>query len=698
MVLAHGIDKKVGICDIECFRELFDVGCYDPDTREWTEFEVSQYKDELYAFVKWYKSKPYDFLVTFNGVGYDQQVLQWIVDNYEDWYDLDGLEICAKISAYSTKVIEDSRYQIPHKYRETDFCIPALDVFKIHHFDNEARRTSLKFCEFMMNMDVEEMPLHHLSTGLTPSQIEEIRSYRRHDVLATYGVLLITLGRVSDVEKLNGGHSLEELYFYKGKNKIQDRYDVWKETGIWCMNMSDVTIGEEWNKSDYKHAENIKPKDERGLLYPKKPRYPFGDRFKKYFPTTVSFQTPSVTKFVNAFGNQTIKAEKQEFPVIVGETRYNLAKGGIHSNEKHRRIKVPEGYIYNQIDVGGQYPNAIKKLRITPPHLNENTLLSQFEEKIEKRTKYKKIAFDLIDEGKKDEARPFMSIQEMMKLCNNGGYFGKLGQKGSFLQYPEGLLKCCISNELEILMLIEELELKGFKVVSGNTDGCDVIYPETKEKELLEICEWWENKVGNIKLGKLEHTHFTEVWQESVNHYIAKKKKGGVKKKGRFQTEFELHKSKSARIIPLALEAYFIEGKDVAEFITNHKKIFDFCIAKKSFGNMYYEEEWVDDEGKTHTKKHNKLVRYFISKKGTVLWKRGFDQYGDVMNNQCEAPKQLGQPKVTYFNRYWKSDDYDIDYDKYILRALTMIDKIEKTKKVEPFIQKVNGVNQLTLF
>jgi len=187
MEIAKGVDVKLGLCDIECFKELFDVGCYDPDKGEWTEFEVSHFKNELYQFVKWYKSKPYDFLVTFNGVGYDQQVLQWVVDNYENWYDLTGLEICSKISAYSTKVIEDSRYQIPHRYKETDFSIPALDVFKIHHFDNDQRRTSLKFCEFMMNMDVEEMPLHFLSTGITESQIEEIRMYRRHDVMATYG-------------------------------------------------------------------------------------------------------------------------------------------------------------------------------------------------------------------------------------------------------------------------------------------------------------------------------------------------------------------------------------------------------------------------------------------------------------------------------------------------------------------------------
>jgi hypothetical protein len=48
-------------------------------------------------------------------------------------------------------------------------------------------------------------------------------------------------------------------------------------------------------------------------------------------------------------------------------------------------------------------------------------------------------------------------------------YYGKLGQQGSFLEYPEGLLRVCIGNQLEILMLIEMFEMEGFNVLSGNT-------------------------------------------------------------------------------------------------------------------------------------------------------------------------------------------------------------------------------------
>jgi hypothetical protein len=696
MLLAHGIEKKVGICDIETMVELFDVGCYDPDTGGWTEFEVSAYKNELYQFVKWYTSKPFDFLVTFNGIAFDQQVMQWIVDNHQDWYDFDNLEITARISAYGQKVIEDSRFNIPHKYKEKDFSIPPLDVFRIHHFDNEAKRTSLKWCAFMMNMDVEEMPIHHLRRDLTLEEVRLTQAYRRNDCFVTYGVLLVTLGRVADVEEINGGHELPELKDYRGKSMIQDRYDVWRETGLWCLNWSDVKIGEEWNKQDYKHAEKIRDDEERGILFGKKVKHPYGQRFHKFFPSTMDFQTDELKNFIKMVGNQFVKAEKQEFHITIGSTRYTVAKGGLHSTEKNRVVAPPEGYNYDDLDVGSQYPNSIYKLRIYAPHLTE-TIMNQFKGKIEKRLIYKAKAQELKAQGEEEEARKYTSVQDMLKLCLNGGYYGKLGQKGSFLEYPEGLLKCCMSNQIEILMLIEMMEMAGFKVMSGNTDGITVLYPDARKQEFLDICKAWEKKVGNVEMGKLEHTPFQKVWQENVNHYIAKKKDGGVKKKGRFATEFLMNKNKSGRVINLAMEAYFIKGQDPMEFIKNHKNIYDFCIGRKAAGQLHYEEEWVE-EGVKKTKTHKKLVRYFVSKQGTVLWKRGINFNGDEMNNQCEAPNDVGQPKVTYFNKGWKAENYDIDYDYYIYKTLKRIDKIEKSKKAESFIQKLSGTKQMSLF
>jgi hypothetical protein len=288
----------------------------------------------------------------------------------------------------------------------------------------------------------------------------------------------------------------------------------------------------------------------------------------------------------------------------------------------------------------------------------------------------------------------------MLKLCINGGFFGKLNQKGSFLYYPEGMLLVTIGCQMEIMMLIEMLEEAGIQVVSGNTDGVVSYYPEEKRSVYEKVCKDWEKRVGNTTLGQLEYAEFQALWQESINHYIGLKTNGEIKKKGRFMTEYELHKNKSKLIIPMALEQWFIHRINPIEYIRSHDNIYNFCIARKSSRDMYYEEEREDGEKYTY----KKLVRYYVSTEGGVLYKRGHDHEGKRVNNNCEAIDKefpwVGQPRVTYFNRYFSvSDfkDYKVDYNYYILQTLKRIDKIEKTDKARRYAATLK-TKQTSLF
>lgn len=702
MIIANNKEVTIGVFDIETLKELFDIGIYNPDTDTWIEFEISNYKNDLYSFVKYYTSTHYDYYVSFNGISFDHQVLQLIVNEHDKWFDLSGLEICNKIYNFVQKLIDDQKYDLFLPYKEYQFPVKVIDLFKIHHFDNPAKRTSLKWIEFMMNMDVEEMSIAPDFSPLTEKHISDIKGYRKTDIFATLGLLYLTLGELDKLSDLikrvsNIEINLDELDDYKGKNKIQDRFDVMKETGLNCLNWSDVKIGEEWNKTDYKNAENIKDDSQ---LFTKKVKHPFGQKFKNFFPKTLSFTTPLLQDFVKSFGDEFVKNLPQEFKIKIGNTTYTIAKGGLHSTEKNRKIVCQQGWILRDADVGSQYPNSIVKLLIYAPHLKV-TILNQYKSKIDKRIKYKKIAKELEEKKEYEEARTYMSIQEMLKLCLNGGYYGKLGQPGSFLEYPEGLLKVCIGNQIEILMLIEMMESNGIQVISGNTDGIVCYFPKEKEELYNKICAEWEEKVGNSFMGKLEYTDFSVLCQDSVNSYIGKKVNGKIKKKGAFMTQYELNKNKSKRIVPLALEAYFIDGKDPIKFITNHKNIFDFCIGKKAFGKLHYEE--LDEDKCIAT--HHKIIRYYISKEGTVLKKRGINNNGDPMDNHSEATDKdyywLGQPKVKRFNKavkYNSFEDYKINYSYYIMEVLKRIDNIEKTKKTKSYADSFKEQIQTKLF
>ena len=134
---------------------------------------------------------------------------------------------------------------------------------------------------------------------------------------------------------------------------------------------------------------------------------------------------------------------------------------------------------------------------------------------------------------------------------------------------------------------------------------------------------------------------YKKIVYSTVNDYIAFTEEGKVKTKGDFISNFDLWKNKSARVVPLALQAYFVEGKDPIQFIESYPNIYDFCIMERATGTTYLEEQW--DEGTTvNTKKHQKLVRFYYSNTGRKLYKRGIGTTGKPMNVCKSAPNELG--------------------------------------------------------
>ena len=142
MLIANGQDKSIAVGDIETMPSLLDFGWYDPDKNIWIEFEISEYRNDLYSLVKWYTKNSYDFFVGFNIIDFDMPVIQFIVDNHEKWFDKTGLEICQIVYKWVQDLIDNKKYGLFNPYRESQFSMKALDIFKVHHFDNKAKMTS----------------------------------------------------------------------------------------------------------------------------------------------------------------------------------------------------------------------------------------------------------------------------------------------------------------------------------------------------------------------------------------------------------------------------------------------------------------------------------------------------------------------------------------------------------------------------
>uniref|UniRef100_UPI002B1CEA6B hypothetical protein n=1 Tax=Pseudomonas oryzihabitans TaxID=47885 RepID=UPI002B1CEA6B len=76
-----------------------------------------------------------------------------------------------------------------HSVKPTDRLVPQIDLYKIHHFDNKARATSLKVLEFNMRADnISDLPFP-VGTTLTRENVEVLKEYNAHDVVQTKAFL-----------------------------------------------------------------------------------------------------------------------------------------------------------------------------------------------------------------------------------------------------------------------------------------------------------------------------------------------------------------------------------------------------------------------------------------------------------------------------------------------------------------------------
>ena len=664
------MNLSLEVYDIETLKPLFLYCGLDIQTGNRVAFRLDEWIDELDSLCK-HLEKDY-YWVSYNGISYDSQVLQFILDNNQYWINLSNKEILAIIYKFSQKVIETSKYELQPIYKEDYLDVKQIDLFKIHHFDNKARRCSLKWLQFAMNYkSVEEMPYKHDTEYFTPEQIQEIISYCWNDVESTYELYLYTIGAVNHPDY--------------GTNMIQDRLDVIGEFkfSIKALSWSNVKIGDEINKKVYMGLSGLNERQIMDLKFQRgvTKRFTFADCIPKY----VKFKTPEFQRFHELVKDKVVKMNSDGkknkktgnfFPFHYNGTYYMIAQGGIHSREKNRIVVPTDNEILMDADVGSQYPHFIIKQGLYPSHLGR-AWLAGYTQTRDKRLVIKDKLKDY-KEGS-EEYRKQKGLAEMYKLALNGGGFGKTKENTNWQYDPFVTFSCTIGNQFEILMLIEMLEISGIHVISANTDGVVCLFSKDKLDLYYTKCHEWETIVGNTVQGKLEFAEYSKLVQLSVNGYLAiKKKDGTVKKKKEFLTEHELHKNKSARILALAMEQYFVSGTEPDEFIKNHKSIFDFCIGSKVSKDYHY--EGVTREGDTNM--YERTIRHYICSDGERMLKIKNEDSEATGNDVSRVTAGIWKSKVVNdIDSSQPIESYNIDYRFYIQKTSERIAQLERGKK-----------------
>jgi hypothetical protein len=657
--------RRFWIMDYETICNSF-IACFeDYDSDDRVIFEVSPFKNEMPQFIEFLLDSKAagDWHFGFNNLAFDAQITEYILHNAAGFSnpELDGAAIADIIYQYAQSVIQKSRNNEFLDFPEFKLSIPCVDIFKLNHWDNKAKRSSLKWIQFSMDwFNVEEMPHPHYEPVRDRSTIDMVIRYCINDVQSTKAIF--------NLKDKDGKKLMSE--------QINLRAELSRTYGVRLYSASEPKISKEIFLHFLSEKLNMDKRTIRDMRTPRE-NVVVRDILLPY----IKFETPEFNAVHNWFKHLVVdtSTEYDDDSKKKGPTyrmRYrnvptDYALGGLHGCIASGIYEASNGKKIMSADVTSFYPNLAIRNKWSPAHLPKQEFCELYEWMFEERKKYPKGS----------------PLNYLFKIILNATY-GLSKEKNSFLYDPELTFRITINGQLLLSMLYEMLatRIPGAQPLMQNTDGLEFLIDEEHEELFYQICKEWE-EMTNLQLETVE---YAKMIIGDVNNYIAVYKNGKTKCKGRFEfNELPLHKNKSMLIIPKAWYAYFIHGTDPIQFLNDNKDIHDYCAGAKLKGDWFFINQEVK-EGVYHQEELKKLVRYYNSKRGSKLVKAN----PDGRKIQLES----GNVYQTIFNKFedkpW--DEYEVDTKYYLDKIYSEIAKIENTASVIPSYLKEN--QQLSLF
>jgi hypothetical protein len=611
-------------------------------------FVINKDQNDFADFVKFLKEckDQKQWHISYNGLEFDSQITEHVIRKHGSLSRLSGEEIAGKLYEYAQDIISRKDRGDFVEYPPFKLSIRQIDLFKLNHWDNRAKSSSLKWVQYAMDWEnVEEMPHHHTQPVATEKQLQDVIKYCINDVLSTKQIL---------------EHS---------KEQIKLRQVLTKEYDIDLYSASEPRISKELFLYFLQKKTGIDKAELKRMRTPRT-HIVLGDVILPY----VKFQTPEFQKALDFFRKTVITSTKDGFKYSVHykgvKTDYGL--GGIHGAKEAGVYEAQAGWTILTSDVTSFYPNLAIKNGFAPEHLPKKEFLELYEWFFEERKKIPKT-----------DPKNYV-----YKIILNSTY-GLTGDENSFLYDPRMTMQITVNGQLLLSMLYEMLSLAIPEAVPlmQNTDGLEMMIPTSQVETYMKVCAQWE-KLTQLSL---EHDEYKKMIIRDVNNYIAISKKDKVKSKGAFEWEdlekkkvATFHKNKSFLIIPKAIYAYFVQGIKPEDFLKHNTDVMDYCAGVKSKGAWYYEERYVD-KGTLTIKKLQKIVRYYVSRNGGKIVKC----HPDGREIQVESGSWL-QTVVNRLDPTVPIENYDINYSYYLEEINKQIEGIE--------IYKPKAFTQLLLF
>jgi hypothetical protein len=558
--------------------------------------------------------------ISYNGLGFDSQITEYILRNTETLRNATADQAASLIYKQAQDVINRQDRGEWLEYSPRDLQIKQVDVFKLNHWDNPAKRSSLKWIQYSMDWyNIQDMPIAHGKTITTMQEIEMIIEYCVNDVLSTKQIMQLSKKQISLRNKLSKDYNLD--LYSASEPKIS------KE--LFLLFLSKQLNVPKWDLKQLRtHREEIHVGN---ILLP----------YLNFKTGPFQFLKKKFEKLI-VKGSETKGAFKYNVRYCGVPTDFGL--GGIHGANKSGVYESDHDMIIMSSDVTSFYPNLAIRNKWAPAHLPQKEFCQLYEWFFDERRKIPK-----------SDPRNYV-----YKIVLNSTY-GLSNDENSFLYDPEFTMRITINGQLSLALLYEMIQegIPGAIPIMQNTDGLETKIPRKYQDKYYEICKEWE-KITQLEL---EHDTYDKIILGDVNNYIAiynekevskeqfeaiksenphykftesegKYYYQGTKCKGRFEFhDLALHKNKSFKIIPLGIYNYFVHGIQPEETLKHNQNIFDYCAGKKSKGDWRYYAESI--EGSESVKEYlQPTIRYYVSTKGVKIIKHNIS---DDRKGQVEA-------------------------------------------------------------
>lgn len=611
------MNEQYYIYDLEAYPNTFLFGGKFVGHDEIKIFEISDRVNESQALFSWlsYLRNSQVEMVGFNNIGYDYPIIHdFMVNPYTYTYD--------KFFQLSQTIINSQRNGIRFsQIRLSDRLIPQIDLLKVCHFDNDAKRTSLKALQFAMRSEsLEDLPFD--IRPLNDQEKNQLRAYNAHDITET------------------------EKFFLRTKHLIDMRREYLQDGVLLgdVLNFSDVKIGTEYL---------VNRIGRNKCFSGSKPRQTFRQviEFKRIILPKIQFRTDMFNDVLSWFKSQTIYIESSDRPKL--ETKlagldFHFGVGGVHASVENKIFHSSDTHQIIDIDVAGMYVAVAIANRFAPEHLGE-TFVEAYKQVKEDRARYPKGS----------------SRNAALKLAGNGAY-GNSNNPFSPFYDPQYTFSVTINGQLQILQLVEMFDLiPDCHIIQANTDGITLLI----NKEFIYLFKLWCREWEKITGLELEEVPYKRMWIRDVNNYIAEKENGELKLKGAYwypknEKEYEgwYNKDFSNLASIIAAEKVMTHSWPVEIAIRLIVNPFDFMLRYKATGDA---KVYIGD------KKQLKTVRYYVSKSGEPMKK--------ISSPKGEIGQYKRKSKLTdgYFDKILKEVGRDVWDDRIHTKNKSKYEKTE---------------------